>query len=237
MPKPSPQLKNPLSKLAGRQMFDHLLFALLAMLLLTIFASFAPGEATPEASPPPEETAALEETDPAESPEPSATPASLLPGKGTGKASDALSTVAATPPALIILPALLAWLLFAMSAYTNAWHVGERDINLIKYGHTTYQPLKGLWGGLLAQLPGVAFAVWACLGSLWGTLGVKLYYATYLWLFAIWDAPWIFFLPAVLSPLFSLWGYHNGHRYVSLYYKIVYKDPHKNVRGKDRRLR
>jgi hypothetical protein len=256
MPKSSPKLKNPLSRLVWRQILDHLLFAVLTLFLLAVSSSFAPGTSAPETSTPPEDTVsaspAAEEAGAAEEgseegeereegeEEPqteSAAPELLPPAKGAGKASEALPASTALPPALVILPALLAFLLFAVSTYTNAWHTGERDINLVKYGHSPYRSLKGLWGGLWAQLPGAAFAVWACFGSLWGALGAKLYYAPYLWLFAIWDAPALYFLPALLHPLFAQWGYRNGYRFFSLYHKIVYKKSNGKKREKDQRLR
>lgn len=175
-------------------------------------------------------------------------------GKGAAKDMVGPSPETVLPPVAIILPSLLSWVLFAMMTYTEGWRSGERDINLVKYKHITYQPLKGLLGGLLAQIPGVllaAAALWQQSQPLagqggfagqWAILAVRLFYAPYLWLYTSVGTnifPAILFAPAILQPLFAQWGYCNGYRFISLYHKIVYKDAKKGAtsREKDKRMR
>ena|GEM_PF-5254158 len=139
-------------------------------------------------------------------------------------------TAAVSVPAAVAVPSLLAWLLFCASAYSDSWRVASRDLNLVKFGHITRRPAKGLVACLLAQAPGVLLSLLALFGVRWAITACMLFYLPYLWLFVL-VTPFVFapilFIPAMITPLFSHWGYYNGYRYFSLYHRIVYKDPHR----------
>ncbi|GHV06914.1 hypothetical protein FACS1894217_06580 [Clostridia bacterium] len=107
-------------------------------------------------------------------------------------------------------PALgLFYMLTAINVYSAAWRNGERDRNLVKFGHLTFQPLRGLWAGLLGESPIViALIFWLAKGGAW----------------------YIYFTAAIVMPILSLVGYLCGHRLFRIIDKVLY-------RGKPRRGR
>ena len=211
-----PKMKSSILRMTGRHLLNHLLFAFISLfLIISVSAMFTPV---------------------------------------ADAVTNPLDFDYKPAPMAVILPGFLAWVLFAVATYSEGWRVGARDLNLVKHNHVADIPFKGLVGCLLAQIPGLLTAAaafvqvtlqWrreipAALG--WIVLGNRLFYAPYLWLFTMMDAdvrPAILFLPALIQPLLAQWGYHNGFRYFSLFYSIVYRDPHRDKQsgGRDRRKR
>lgn len=141
-------------------------------------------------------------------------------------------------PIYYVIPSLLTWVFFSMSSYTESWYMGDREINLVKYGHSVYNARKGLMVGLVPHVIGVLAALCAIIlgpngTGQWATAFARMYYAVFLWLFAIFDPlkyPWVYFVPLLVQPWVSQWGYRNGYRLISLYRKFVYVNPEKKKR-------
>ena|GEM_PF-2419320 len=98
--------------------------------------------------------------------------------------------------------------------YTHSWHFGQRDRNLVKYGHMTYQKLRGLIAGAYAAVPfliaGVALFIYT---------GPRIQY--------------LYFIVFIFMAAASGAGYIAGHKLFSIGGKLIYKSPKKN----DKRLR
>jgi len=212
--KKNQEMKSTVFQMSGRHLKNHLLFAVLTLILVAV-----------------------------------AGPLSLSLNPAEIAADSVPSDIA------VIAPAILSWILLAAATYVTSWHVGARDRNLVKYNHITYMKYKGLWACFLTQLPGFLLAVMAfahqmCVLSGWelppifiyGNVACRFFYAPYLWLFELANSHirlMVYFVPILIQPALSQWGYHNGYRLFSLRRKIIYKDLPKEMypREKDRRTR
>ena len=148
----------------------------------------------------------------------------------------------------MIVAGLLGTLLLCMMIYSLGWHIGNRDQNLVRYGHIKHRPRRALYGYATSQIPGLIVVVLAILEANgwisipWAVMVARFLYFPFAWIFD-WAGPHTFFLiyciPFLLLPPFCHWGYTNGYQFISLWRKIVYKgqsDPVRN-RAKDKRLR
>ncbi|GHV19736.1 hypothetical protein FACS189425_10470 [Clostridia bacterium] len=93
------------------------------------------------------------------------------------------------------------YLITAVNVYCVAWRAGERDRNLVKFGHLTYKPLRGLWAGLLSVIPFVAL----CAAVI--RVGGLMWFAS---VFAV-------------APLCSMAGYLLGYRLLRIIDKVIYR--------------
>ncbi|MCL2081281.1 MAG: hypothetical protein FWH16_04180 [Oscillospiraceae bacterium] len=110
-------------------------------------------------------------------------------------------------PNLAFLWSFLALVVLALSCYvmyTGAWRFGERDRNLVKYNHLTYQPWRGFTAGGIAVAMPLILMVLLAVNDI--TL-VKIIYCTVIF----------------LSPLASGFGYLNGHKLKYDGISIVYR--------------
>ena len=99
-------------------------------------------------------------------------------------------------PKLTLLWNLLALTVPAFSCYityTGAWKFGERDRNLVKYNHLTYQPGRGFSAGGIAVIIPLILMILLTVDNF---TAVKLIYCIVIF----------------LSPLASGIGYLNGHK-------------------------
>ncbi|GHU96931.1 hypothetical protein FACS1894208_12070 [Clostridia bacterium] len=105
------------------------------------------------------------------------------------------------------------YLITLVNVYSVAWRLGERDRNLVKFGHLTYKPLRGLWAGLLSVIPFVILA------ALVIRVGGLLWYAS------------VF----PLIPVCTLLGYFFGHRLFRVIDKVIYRGKPRKRNTKRRR--
>lgn len=56
--------------------------------------------------------------------------------------------------AMYIVTSVFMWLLFAAFPYAYMWNRGDKDRNLVQYGHATERTRRGLTVGLYAAIPG-----------------------------------------------------------------------------------
>ena len=88
--------------------------------------------------------------------------------------------------------------------YAGAWRIGERDRNLVKYGHITYRPYRGFIVGAVSLLPSLA-----------GLIILELTAHRYMYV--------VYIIGVALTPLLTGIGYLNGHKLKSLGISIVYR--------------
>lgn len=142
-----------------------------------------------------------------------------------------------------LLVSLLALLMLGALAYSLAWRTGQRDYNLVKYGHIPSDSFRGLKAGLYSQIPGLVFGITVCvlyyLGVSTPYFWLKLLYFPFWWLFQLNDAPFMFVFAVVFVPFMAHWGYRFGYTFRSIRQKIMYQDPNKSEKkkAKDKRLR
>jgi hypothetical protein len=124
---------------------------------------------------------------------------------------------------------IVCFLFYVIYVYIQSWRVGQRDQNLILYKHETKQPLKGLYAGLLSQLPGFILAILILFPST--GFGV-IRYARWFSLHFNWflmnygdTQPWIYFVPLVFAPAIAGFAYHLGSKGTFLADKVVYHAP------------
>lgn len=131
--------------------------------------------------------------------------------------------------ALIIQTGIGGLILLAI-AYSAAWHVGTKDYNLVKFGHVSYQPLKGLQCGLMSQIPaailGILSIIHAATGSLtqWLVIAYRVLFASVVGVFKLIDISLYFYLlPLLAVPAAATVGYALGYKQISLMEILVYK--------------
>ncbi len=93
--------------------------------------------------------------------------------------------------------------------YSISWKTGERDRNLVKFGHLTYQPLRGLWAGLVSAVP--LLLTWVQTWQLTSTPVKVISFAGIVGLVAM----------ATVS-------YQLGHKLVSMSFRLFYKKKKSN---------
>lgn len=131
-----------------------------------------------------------------------------------------------------ILVTVISTVLYTMLCYVEAWRTGERDINLVKYGHITENKRKGLIAGLICTIPGFVLAVLiqtpldaGMLNLLYKWIYIHLCYVVNI----IEDrSALIYFLPIVISPIVSHLAYLLGYKGIRLWDKIIYAGSNKD---------
>ena len=88
--------------------------------------------------------------------------------------------------------------------YLSAWKTGERDRNLVKYNHITYQPKRGFIAGGIAFIPAMAGLI---------TLEVIAHRPIYI----------VYICVIALTPLIIGVAYLNGYNLNSLGISIMYR--------------
>lgn len=133
---------------------------------------------------------------------------------------------------LILLP------LYAVMIYTFAWGAAERERNMVLYGHMQEDLGRGLRSGLYAALPVFCFSllvlILAYAGKGANLIGIyRMCTAPFIWFVnpMIEYTPFLLPLTAFVSPLFSWWGYRNGHRLYRVWDHLIYKDGIKTKNG------
>lgn len=140
-------------------------------------------------------------------------------------------------------------LLFAAMLYVDAWHNGQQDYNLVKFGHMPDAPLRGLKAALISQTVGLLLAVLTIIhlfmiageaaagvpeelqtGLFWGIQSVyHLFYFPFVGI--VWPleevSPFFCLLPLIFPVIFYHVGYTLGYKRISIRDKLVYTDPNK----------
>lgn len=133
---------------------------------------------------------------------------------------------------------LLTFVLFLLSVYNIGWQYGLRDRNVVKCGYAKEELRRGMFAGMFSQIPSAAvlLLVWvfAPMGIALSPWFEFLHY-TYSWLFYATGshmAVYALVLPA--APLILHFGFRNGYNDISLRRRIVYADPERKRKKKDR---
>jgi hypothetical protein len=133
---------------------------------------------------------------------------------------------------------LLTFALYAASVYNIGWQYGMRDRNVVKCGYAEYDGRRGLIAGAFAQIPSAALLL-----ALWvlEPLGVDvrpwfgLFHFAYSWILEAPSALFALILP--IMPLLVHFGFCNGYKDVSLRRKIMYANPEKARKKREKRFR
>lgn len=136
---------------------------------------------------------------------------------------------------------LLTFALYAVSVYNVGWQYGLRDRNVVKCGYAAPNPRRGLIAASLALIPsaGLLIAVWI-LAPLEVNLRpwFEVFHYTYSWLFTADPTPaWLYALVLPAAPLLVHFGFRNGYKDISLRRKLIYVDPDKKPKKKDKSFR
>ena len=148
---------------------------------------------------------------------------------------------------------LVGILSFVAVLYVEGWHAGERDINLMNYGHIPMDKLRGLKCACIAEIVGLVFAVLMVahgfvvmsqraagldpiLQTGISTLIPIIYHAFYMPFLAALQklediSPLFCLLPVVLAPAIYHLAYTLGMKHISILQKIVYKKPEADGNG------
>lgn len=127
--------------------------------------------------------------------------------------------------------------------YSMTWNIGQREHNLVKYGHIGQDMNRGLKAGIYAQIPGALLAIAALALYYAGSPQVyaiyQVLYFPFRWLFALHDRPYMCFLTLLPMPLIANLGYRFGYAFVTIRGKLFFQNPAKakKKRSNDRRMR
>ncbi len=130
---------------------------------------------------------------------------------------------------------IVCMLLYLIMTYLEGWRRGERDYNLVLYGHMEYNKIRGLIAGALSQIPGVLCAI-ILLFSSESSVAMRFsrfFYANFNFLFALMDegafsyalTKVLYFVPALLAPLVVGISYRLGYARLRLSDKIIWRKP------------
>lgn len=133
---------------------------------------------------------------------------------------------------------LFVFALYSVSAYNIGWQYGLRDRNVVKLNYARRNDWRGLIAGSCAQIP---MAVMLLAFWVLSPLGVnirpwfELSHYMYSWLFFLPAPLYALFLP--LTPLLAHFGFRNGYNDVSLRRKLIYTDPERERKKKEKQFR
>lgn len=122
---------------------------------------------------------------------------------------------------------VVCFLFYVVYVYIHSWRYGQRDCNLVKYKHITYNKWKPLLAAFGSQLPGIALVLLSLFqpeGGRWKEFALY-YYLDFNWFLktAGDSAPILWFLPILFAPIISPFAYHLGYRGVYLANFLVFK--------------
>jgi hypothetical protein len=136
----------------------------------------------------------------------------------------------------VILGTVVSTAAYVVFIYLDAWRTGQRDFNLVKYGHIKEDKLKGLKAAVISQLPGLILAVVLAFFKAPDIAGqayrwIYLFFCSVVNLIAEKTAA-AYFIPLIFAPIIAAVGYQLGYTDKRLINKIVFttnKD-HENLR-------
>ena len=130
---------------------------------------------------------------------------------------------------------IVCMLRYLIMTYIEGWRRGERDYNLVLYGHMEYNKFRGIIAGALAQIPGVLCAIILLFPSESAVAMrfSRFFYANFNFLFVMMDAgsfsyaltKVMYFVPALLAPVVVGISYHLGYARIRLSDKIIWRKP------------
>lgn len=135
---------------------------------------------------------------------------------------------------MYVLTTTISTLLYTWLCYLESWRTGERDHNLVKYGHIPENKRKGLIAGLICTVPGFILAV-----LIQTPIDADILKTVYKWIYIhlcyvvniLEDkSRLIYFLPIVISPVTAALGYLLGYKGIRVWDKIVYSGSGKDLR-------
>ena len=118
---------------------------------------------------------------------------------------------------------------YLIYVYIHSWRIGQRDYNLVLYGHIAYNMWKPLAAAVISQIPGLILAIMTLIPpvSEVGRSFAGIFYFFFTWFIArLKDSfPAIYFIPALVPVILAPVAYHMGYRGIYLANKIVYNMP------------
>lgn len=129
--------------------------------------------------------------------------------------------------------------LYLVMTYLEGWRRGERDYNLVLYKHMEYQKFRGLFAGLISQIPAVICAIVMIFpsASFKFTSFVRYFYMNFNYLFVTLDSlnaggnlsAFVYylchFLPAILAPVLVGVAYQLGYKRFRVLDKVMWVKP------------
>lgn len=127
--------------------------------------------------------------------------------------------------------------LYIVMVYLECWRRGERDYNLVLYKHMEYNKLRGLYAGLISQIPALVGAILIIIPSTSYTIVrlVRYFYMNFNVLFVYADELLesgelsrvvyhiLHFVPAILAPVIGLLAYNLGYKRFRIIDHLVWK--------------
>jgi len=122
--------------------------------------------------------------------------------------------------------------LYIYLTYQTVWPWGQRDYNKVKHGRTNHDPLKGLFVGAIASMPGLFLILITVtlkeiqpygVATEVSELLLQLYYIAFTPLRIITPHPAIYLAALPVLPLVSQLAFRFGYRSYSPLHAIMYK--------------
>ena len=135
--------------------------------------------------------------------------------------------------------ALFGIVVYCITIYTASWATGERDRNLVLYGHMHEDKLRGLKAGLCAVCPMLIctllliFNVYASFLPNWFLVCYRLIFLPFAfivnWMTAHPALAFLGILVCAVCPAAAAYGYYNGRNLNQVLPKILYKQKPRNI--------
>ncbi|MCL2082342.1 MAG: hypothetical protein FWH04_03775 [Oscillospiraceae bacterium] len=125
--------------------------------------------------------------------------------------------------AFTAISSFLGCLYFICMAYRMPELLGKKDYNYVKYNRISEFPLKGLYAGLLAEVPFVLLFIASVLRASEGlTLAIMFANLNFGWMYSLMGNVWGL-IPSAITITLAWAGYRNGYRRIDIFGKIIYK--------------
>ncbi len=126
----------------------------------------------------------------------------------------------------VIIATILSTAVYIACIYVDAWRTGQRDYNLVKYGHIKEDKLKGLKASIISQIPGLILAavlIFYTKGDFFGQAyrWIYLFFCYVVNLLAE-GTKAAYFIPLVFAPVTASIAYRLGYKGTRLFDKIVF---------------
>ena len=149
-------------------------------------------------------------------------------------AIESIEGVSISDSSLFVFETVVLLAIYVIFIYTDSWHIGAHDMNMVLYKRLEYNRFKPLIAGVLSQLPGLLLAA-AILIPAWSDSARR--FARFFYIDLIYPimqidtggsaGVWIYFLAACIAPVIAVSAYHLGYREIRILDKLMFKKPAK----------
>ena len=142
-------------------------------------------------------------------------------------APDSLTPIAVT---------VVCFLFYIIYIYLQSWRRGQRDANLVTYGHIEYDRKKPFLAALYSQAIGLVLGIlvqFPSLGFTWVRYA-RYYYLNFNWVLITVGESFrpIYFVPVLFPLILAPIAYHMGYRGIYLANKLIFNVKKENAGGK-----